>query len=105
MITSRTNKRVAAFRKLRGRREREETGLFWAEGIRIVVEAARFGATIETLVVAPGLLRSQVAKDLVAAQRATGTPCLEVSADVFGSLSVKEGPRAWGRSSGRAGRP
>lgn len=96
LIASRTNKRVTAIRRLHSRREREETGLFWAEGIRIVVEAASLGARFETLVVAPALLRSEVAKDLVASQRERSTPVIEVSGDVFESLSVKDGPQGLG---------
>jgi len=93
LITSSVNKKVAAIRRLRGRREREATGLFLAEGIRIVVEAAQLGAGIKTLVVAPELLHSDLALAIVADRRAAGTPCLEVSAEVFGSLSAKEGPQ------------
>jgi TrmH family RNA methyltransferase len=93
LITSSVNKKVAAIRRLRGRREREATGLFLAEGIRIVVEAAQLGVGIKTLVVAPELLHSDLALAVVAGRRAAGTPCLEVSAEVFGSLSAKEGPQ------------
>jgi len=96
VVVGRTNKRVAAVRRLRGRREREETGLFWAEGIRVVLEAIETGAAVETLVVAPDLLRSRVAREAAAAAAAAGTPCLVVSADVFRSLSVKEGPQGLG---------
>jgi len=116
LITSSVNKKVAAIRRLRGRREREATGLFLAEGIRIVVEAAQLGAGIKTLVVAPELLHSDLALAVVAGRRAAGTPCLEVSAEVFGSLSAKEGPQGlaavvhqrWvdlGRTVGDAGPP
>ncbi len=96
LVTSRANKRISAIRRLRGRRGRDETGLFWAEGIRVVIEAVKAGAMIETLVVAPELLRSEVAKEAVSACRARGVECLEVSADVFASLSDKEGPQGLG---------
>jgi TrmH family RNA methyltransferase len=93
LITSQTNRKVAAIRRLRGRREREATGLFLAEGIRIVVEAVQLGADIETLIVAPELLRSDLGRDLVLSRRAAGAACLEVSAPVFASLSGKDGPQ------------
>ena len=91
-ITSRANPRIVRIRGLRRRSEREASGLFLAEGIRVVVEAAQQGAQIEELVMAPALLRSQVALDLIAMLKRKGTDCLEVSPEVFESLSSREGP-------------
>jgi len=96
MITSRSNKRIVSIRKLRARKERELAGLFFLEGIRIVGEAVQLGAEVETLVVAPDLLRSEFGWELVEGQRRRGVACLEVSGDVFESLSVKERPQGLG---------
>jgi RNA methyltransferase, TrmH family len=93
MLTSRNNPAVKAIRALRQRKEREASGLFFIEGIRIVTEAVRMGARLETLVVAPDLLRSEFARALVAEQQAAGVAVLEVAADVFESLSSKDGPQ------------
>ena len=93
MITSRNNPTIKQIRALRQRKEREATGLFFIEGIRVVAEAAAGERSLETLVVAPDLLTSQFGRELVEAQRATGTAVLEVSADVFASLSGKDGPQ------------
>ena len=57
-ITSSANPRIKSLRKLRERKYRQESGCFYAEGLRILVEAARQGAIIETLVVSPELLTS-----------------------------------------------
>jgi len=92
-ITSRCNSRVARIRGLHRRAERERTGLFLAEGIRVVVEAIRQGARIEELVAAPSLLRSEVALSLIAEQKGKGVACLEVSPEVFESLSLRDGPQ------------
>ena len=59
LISSLSNPRVKQIRALRQRKEREATGLFFAEGIRIVTEAAQLHAGIETLVVAPELLKTR----------------------------------------------
>ena len=44
MITSQSNARVKQIRGLHNRREREQTGLFFIEGIRIVAEAVQSAA-------------------------------------------------------------
>lgn len=97
MITSLSNERIKAIRKLQERKSRQESGLFFIEGLRIVAEAleqATAGrAKLDTLVVAPDLLKSSFGQQIVVDQRARGTPVLEVSAEVFERLSVKEGPQ------------
>jgi RNA methyltransferase, TrmH family len=96
VISSRNNPTVKQIRSLRERKEREHAGLFFVEGIRLVVEAAQLGAQIQTLVVAPELLKSDMARQTVEAQRSQGTAVLDVTADVFDSLSQKEGPQGIG---------
>lgn len=92
MVTSAANPRIKQFRKLRDRKERLASGLFTVEGLRIVAEAAAQGASLETLVVAPELLSSTFGQELVERIAGTGVTVLEVSAPVFESISLKEGP-------------
>jgi len=96
MITSRNNPAAKQIRSLRQRQERERSGLYFVEGIRLVAEAVQNNVPIEQLVVAPDLLASPFAQELIAEQQQAGVPCLEVSADVFTSLSVKDGPQGLG---------
>jgi TrmH family RNA methyltransferase len=96
IISSRSNPMIKEIRSLRERKQRERSGLFFVEGIRIVAEAAQVGAAIERLIVAPTLLTSRFAQEIVAAQREAGVPCLEVTAEVFASLSVKDSPQGLG---------
>jgi len=96
IISSHTNPRIKAIRNLRHRQEREQTGLFFIEGIRLVTEAVQLGAHIEALVIAPELLISQFGQEVVRAQQERGTSLIEVTADVFRSLSVKDGPQGIG---------
>jgi TrmH family RNA methyltransferase len=96
MISSTGNATVKRIRALRQRRERERSGSFFAEGIRIVAEAVQMGADIETLVVAPALLRSDFALEVVRGAAEQGVPVLEVTAPVFQTLSGKEGPQGLG---------
>ena len=95
-ITSLQNPRIKAIRALSQRKRRQETGLFFAEGIRLAGEALQTGADIETLVVAPELLRSNFGRDTVRRARDEDVEILEVGAEVFRSLSGKDGPAGIG---------
>jgi TrmH family RNA methyltransferase len=93
MITSSANPTIRQIRGLRQRKEREASGLFFIEGIRLVGEAVQLGAAIEALLVAPELLTSPFAHDIVDRQRAGGARIIEMGAAVFADLSQKDGPQ------------
>lgn len=90
MIASRHNPAVRQVRALTHKRARDQTGLFLVEGIRLVAQALAVGAPVQELIVAPELLTSEFARELVVRSQATGIPCLDVSPDAFMSLSVRE---------------
>src|SRR6266567_2349742 len=96
IISSQHNQHIKQIRSLRHRHERERSGLFFIEGIRIVTDAVQSGAEIEKLVVAPELLKSEFGREIIQEQRDQGTPCTEVTADVFSSISTKDGPQGIG---------
>jgi RNA methyltransferase, TrmH family len=96
IISSHANPHIKQIRSLRHRHEREHTGLFFIEGIRIVAEAVQMHAKVDTLVVAPHLLKSDFAREIVQEQQTRGVSCIEVTADVFKSLSLKENPQGIG---------
>ena len=93
ILTSLQNPRIKAIRALSQRKVRQETGLFFAEGIRLVGEAVQTGADIEMLVVSPQLLRSGFGRNTVDRAAVNGVEILNVSANVFQTLSVKDGPQ------------
>ncbi len=93
MITSSANPRIKQIRKLRDRKERQESGLFYAEGLRIVIEAFLQNAPIQALLVAPEILTSQQGIKIVEEQRIKGIEVLEVSEGVFKSLAIKDDPQ------------
>ncbi len=93
MITSAANPTIRQIRALRQRKEREQTGLFFAEGVRLVGEAVQLGYELEALLVAPELLSSPFGHNLVAEQTSARTRVIEVSAEVFAGLSQKDGPQ------------
>lgn len=95
-ISSRSNPAIREILRLRRRKDRDDTGRFFVEGIRIVGEAVDLRVPIEQVVVAPDLLRSEFGRELVHHVRASGVSVLDVTPDVFESISVKEGPQGIG---------
>jgi TrmH family RNA methyltransferase len=95
-ITSPSNPRVKMIRKLRDRKERQQTGLFYIEGVRIVAEAIQTGADFEYLVLAPDLLTSTFALDLIVNGQGAAIPRIEVSAETFTGLALKDSPQGVG---------
>lgn len=93
MITSSSNAQIKEIRKLRDRKERQATGLFYIEGLRIVGEAVELNEGIESLIIAPELLISDFGQKLVQVHQEKGGLILEVSQQVFQNLSMKEGPQ------------
>ncbi len=93
MITSSANATIKQIRKLRDRKERQQTGLFYAEGLRIVIEAVQQKATIQTLVYAPEMLTSEQGMKEIRELQNRGTDILEVSESVFRSLALKDDPQ------------
>lgn len=91
MITSTHNPRVRALRALRLRKAREKEGRFLAEGIRLVEEALDCGAAVETLLVAPELLVSERARELV--RRLPPERQLALGEEAFRSLSERDDPQ------------
>lgn len=96
MITSKSNPGIKEIRALRQRKIRDAGGLFWIEGIRIVSEAVALHAPIVEYLIAPQLLSSEHGSQVDDTLQSRGVPRLEVSADVFGSISSKEGPQGIG---------
>jgi len=70
--------------------------VFWTEGIAPVWSAVEGGATIDTLVVAPDLLTSAGAHEMVARARAAGVRVAEMSGDLFARVAAREHPSGLG---------
>lgn len=83
-ITSRQNPLLQRVRRLlSSRRERETSGLFAAEGTKLLGEAVRWGADIETVLLADG----------VEADVPADTSLVRVPRDVMASLSTQDAPQ------------
>jgi TrmH family RNA methyltransferase len=93
MITSTANPTIKAIRRLADRRERQQSGLFFVEGLRSVGEVIQKGWDIQWLIIAPELLISLFGQQLVETVSARGNRILEVSEAVFRAISDREGPQ------------
>jgi RNA methyltransferase, TrmH family len=93
LITTRNHPAVKRIRALHSRPERDAAGVFVAEGVRFVIQAAEARSRIEELVVAPDLLTSPSARRLAHRLTHSGTRCLHVSSEVFHSLATTDSPQ------------
>ncbi len=93
MITSTANQAIKDIKKLKDRKYRQSTGLFYLEGLRLVGEAVQTGASIEAIIYSTELLCSEFGQNLVQEQAKRGIAAVEVSADVFRHFSLKDNPQ------------
>jgi RNA methyltransferase, TrmH family len=92
LITSAANPVVKRVRLLGDRRHRRRDGAFVVRGIQPVWQAVEAGADIETLIVAPDLLRASGALDMVAQQEAAGMRVARVTGELFGRIADRDRP-------------
>jgi TrmH family RNA methyltransferase len=92
LITSAANPLVKRMRLLADRRHRRRESAYVVQGIQPVWQAVEAGAGIETLVVAPGLLRHEGAAAMVTAQESAGVSVARLSDELFSRLADRDGP-------------
>lgn len=94
MITSTSNQRIKAIRKLADPKERSVTNTFLAEGLRVVGQAVDSVARIQDLIYCDELLISDYGRHLLAELDANpSVEIIEVSKAVFESLARKDKPQ------------
>jgi TrmH family RNA methyltransferase len=93
LITSRNHPMVRRVRALQSRSERERTGLFLIEGIRFLSGAVQHRAKIDTVLVAPPLMKSPYGQKLVRQLARSGVRCLDVTPDVLHSAAQTDDPQ------------
>lgn len=92
-IVSPSNPTIKAFKALHLKKERAETGLFLAEGQRLVQEAAAAGVWPEMLLYAPdGAARSTLAGFIREAQ-AQGVRTIETTRAILTAVSKRDNPQ------------
>ncbi len=90
IISSFSNPKIKFIRKLEQKKYRQEAGLFFVEGLRIVGEAIQTHAPIESLVIAPDLLISEFGQSLLTLPWVRRLEQIEVSAEIFEKIAHKE---------------
>jgi TrmH family RNA methyltransferase len=92
-VTSLTNPTVKAVRALHLRKEREETGLFLAEGLKLVGEALDLGRTPRVLLYGPDAATTPLLRRAIEATAAAGGDVLEVNRAVLEKVSRRDNPQ------------
>ena len=92
-VTSLTNPTVKAVRALHMRKEREETGLFLAEGLKVITEGVELGRAPKMLLYGPGADHPLLHRAIAATQAADGE-VIEVTRDILEKVSRRENPQA-----------
>jgi RNA methyltransferase, TrmH family len=96
IITSFSNPKVKAIRKLEDKKYRSASGDFFIEGLRTVGEAIQTGVPIQSLVVAPELLVSEFGRSLLEHPAVKGVEMVEVCGEIFEKIAHKQGPQGIG---------
>jgi RNA methyltransferase, TrmH family len=89
VITSLANPTVKAVRSLHSRKDRDESGLFLAEGLKIVTEAVELGRTPHTLLYSASVADHPLLKRAAAAARET----IEVTPAILAKISRRDNPQ------------
>lgn len=92
-ITSTSNTRIKAIRKLGVKKGRHESGLFYVEGLKLVGAALENNAGIEQIIYCPELLVSDFGTEILNQTGLKQIVLLNVSEYVFNSFSLKSGPQ------------
>ncbi len=94
-VTSVSNPIVKGIRNLAMRKTRDETGLFMAEGLKLVFDALEAGWKIDTLIVSRNQLAGSPQLTRAAARTvAAGADVLEASDRVLAAISRRDNPQA-----------
>lgn len=93
-VTSLTNPTVKAVRALHLRKERDETGLFVAEGLKIVTEAVELGQAPRVLMYGRDAEGHPLLRQAIEATQRAGGEVIEVTHDILAKVSRRDNPQA-----------
>ncbi|HEY3951204.1 RNA methyltransferase [Phenylobacterium sp.] len=92
-VTSLTNPTVKAVRALHRRREREDTGLFLAEGLKLTTDALDLGHIPKILLYGPDAAGQPLLRRAAEATAAAGGDVVEVSRAILEKVSRRDNPQ------------
>lgn len=94
IVTSLTNPTVKSVRGLHMRKEREQSGLFVAEGLKIVTEAVELGHAPRILMYGKDAEGHALLKRAIQATLAARGEVIEVTQDILAKVSRRDNPQA-----------
>jgi TrmH family RNA methyltransferase len=92
-VTSLTNPTVKAVRALHMRKEREDSGLFLAEGLKLVGEAVDQGRTPKILLFGQGAVDMPILRRVIEAAEKAGGDVIEVTREILEKVSRRDNPQ------------
>ncbi|HEY2662554.1 MAG TPA: RNA methyltransferase [Caulobacteraceae bacterium] len=92
-VTSLTNPTVKAVRALHLRKERDETGLFLAEGLKLIGEALDLGHTPRILLYGPEAASLPILRRAIELTTAAGGDVIEVNREILEKVSRRDNPQ------------
>jgi len=93
MISSFSNPKIKFIKKLRIKKYRDESNLFYVEGPRIISEAFSNNWNFNQVFYSEALIKDNFTQDLIHKLQSNNIECLAVDQQVFESFSVKDGPK------------
>lgn len=93
LVTSLTNPTVKAARALHQRKERDASGLFLAEGLKIAAEAVDLGRIPRVLMYGPEASDHPILRRIAHATNHGGGDVIEVSKDVLEKVARRDNPQ------------
>ena len=93
-VTSLTNPIVKAVRALQMRKERDETGLFVAEGLKTVIEGVETGHAPKILMYGQGAADHPLLQNAMRATLQARGEVIEVTQDILAKVSRRDNPQA-----------
>ena len=92
-ITSLANDLIKDMRGLQSKKERAETGLFLAEGLKLVTDAFAAGWRVETLAYCEDVAGQPMVRRAIETALSLGTDVVEVSETVLEKISRRDNPQ------------
>jgi len=93
-VTSLTNPTVKAVRGLHQRKQRDASGLFVAEGLKIVTEAVELGHAPRILLYGQEAQGHPLLRQAAAAAKSAGGEVIEVTQEILAKVSRRDNPQA-----------
>jgi len=92
-ISSTSNQYIKFIRQIRKKKERDRSGKFYIEGLRLIGEALRTDFPLESILYCHDLLTSDFGEYAIEEGKKKGIDVIGVTKEVFKSFALKDGPQ------------